>query len=610
MKVIEVEINFEDYHYVSGILELKVSGNKIQDGLSEAFDVNDVLFAKFNVEKKFISPEIPDGIKKDRVFALPLPSETSVYLPEDDSKGYKVVFDKIICDDKYVSNNGYLKVGRSNTVKDGQKVFSTIYVEAYGLKKKIRTEIEQVTFYELFESVIGPGQIEIEPKRELYSIGEKVTIKAIPNKNSRFVNWTDDFDNNSQQEITFTIEKDYKFSAVFTQVKTKSIKEVGKDALKTISSSENWGSILSPDTPSYKNRYSSRKNTHSYVDNGGCLNSIGEGISGFFLLLGYLFYGGIFIIFIVFLIQLIGWNLLYLIGFVLLIWGISKLFQIIRFGRVLGYFFNLFFLFFIGLTLYSLFNNLEFGSTGYKRTEPKPKTVEEVKENSTIDYVHHIKWEDFKDNQYETNLRVNSDFVLYEQNIKSTLPQIRSENDYNIILKRLYQESEESLYHVFKSLDSIKTNNNINLYDFPQVIVSMVQSIPYYAILDASCNPYDYRDETMRDLLLNNPCQGYVKFGLKSPSEFLKDIKGDCDSRTLFLFCILKHYNYDVAIFGSKVYKHSMLGISFENPDYNLIYKEHNGKKYYLWETTSENFNMGVIPKEINDVQYWNLNLN
>ncbi|WP_262733869.1 hypothetical protein [Gaetbulibacter sp. NE] len=609
MKVIEIEIDFEDFHYVSGILELKVSGTRISDGLSEVFDVNDVLSVKFNAKEKFLSPNIPEGIAKDRVFALSLPKETPVYLPEDSSKGYSVHFDKIICDDRYVSENGYLKVDRKNTTKDGLKVFSTIVLEAYGLMKKTRTEVEKVTFYELFDKAVGPGKILIEPKKEFYEIGEKVKIKAIPDKDAHFYGWDGDFNELSSDEVDIEVEKDYKFSANFIKTDKKAyVTNVVKDVAKDISSRDFWDSLLSPQSStSYSSGgYSNRKVNYSK----GFWGSLGDGISALFMIIGYLFYAAIFFFFIAALIQTLGWSLLYIIGVIFIIWLISFISRRIQLFSLFGYILNVLFIFFIGFGLFSMLSNFSFDSSEYKRTEPKPETIEREKDNSTTDYVHHVRWKDFKNNHYETYLKVNSDFVLYEQQIKETLPRIRTENDYNLILKRLYQESEEALYHVVHALDSVKSSNKINQKDFPQVVVSMVQSIPYYAILDMSCNPYDYRDETMRDLLLNNPCQGYVKFGLKSPSEFLKDIKGDCDTRTLFLFCILKHYGFDVAIFGSEVYKHSLLGIVMNVNSPNALYKEYKGKKYYLWETTSKNFNIGQIPQEISEVQYWNINLN
>ena len=239
-----------------------------------------------------------------------------------------------------------------------------------------------------------------------------------------------------------------------------------------------------------------------------------------------------------------------------------------------------------------------------------PETIERVKENTSIDYIHFVEWEDFKDTKYSTYLKVNSDYVNHENYVKKSFPELRSKQDYDGLLSKLHKESEESLYFIYKSLDSIKAKNNISFEKFPNVIVSMVQSIPYYAILDNSCNPYDYQDQSIRELLQKEPCQGYIKHGIKSPAEFLKDLKADCDSRTLLLYTLLKHYGYDVAIFGSEYYKHSLLGINLPRDTENLTFKVHNEKRYFLWETTNIGFEMGKISNTMRNTNYWSINLN
>ena len=86
------------------------------------------------------------------------------------------------------------------------------------------------------------------------------------------------------------------------------------------------------------------------------------------------------------------------------------------------------------------------------------------------------------------------------------------------------------------------------------------------------------------------------------------NLKGDCDTRTLFLYGLLKHEGYDVVIFGSEKYRHSILGIDL--PILAPNYKWVNGTKYYLWETTNTGFEAGYIPATISNTSYWNLNLN
>ena len=95
--------------------------------------------------------------------------------------------------------------------------------------------------------------------------------------------------------------------------------------------------------------------------------------------------------------------------------------------------------------------------------------------------------------------------------------------------------------------------------------------------------------------------------GLFAPVEFMSKYYGDCDTRTLFLYAILKEWGFDVVILGSDFYKHSMLGVNL--PYKGGAYKTYLGKRYYFWETTAENFNLGNLSSEFSDTRYWSVEL-
>jgi hypothetical protein len=601
MKIIETVIVYEDYNYVEGNLELKFSGSKLNQLINgDEFSIDNILSTKFYVSKKYIAPEIPLGINKDRVFALQLPQNIPTYVNTGiEQLAFSANFDKIICDDTFVTEKGELKINRFNTIKEEGRIFSTINVTVYGLKKNKREETEKVHFYELFPNVIGEGKIEIKPKKEYYAIGEKVTIKAIPNTNAKFIKWEEDFNKYDAEEVNLEIKKDVHFKALFTEFETDHI-----------SNQKNKLSTLINNTKHAYNSSSRFGNSNTKTENVGCLGTFFEGLGMLFQIIGYLIYGAFLIGVISLLISAFGWYSFWIIGFFAALWFLPKVFQFLGRFNIIGYFFNLLFIGIVILSIYNLFDFMDSGSRSIPN-KPKiiPKTIEKIKENTSVDYVHFVEWEDSDKHKYNTYLKVNSDYVTYESNVKQSYPFLRTEQDYNGLLNRLYTESEESLYFVYKSLDSIKFKNNISNQKFPDLVVSMVQSIPYFAILDDSCNPFDYQDESLRKLLQNNPCQGYVKYGIKSPAEFLKDLKADCDSRTLFLFTILKHYKYDVAIFGSEYYRHSVLGIHLTSDLKETTFKEYNGKRYYLWETTNTGFEIGKISDKMKNTNYWSLNI-
>jgi hypothetical protein len=69
---------------------------------------------------------------------------------------------------------------------------------------------------------------------------------------------------------------------------------------------------------------------------------------------------------------------------------------------------------------------------------------------------------------------------------------------------------------------------------------------------------------------------------------------------------MLSHYDFDVALFSSEYYSHSIIGINL--PINGIAYKYGN-QRYVLWETTASNIRPGILPKEISNLNYWRISL-
>lgn len=221
---------------------------------------------------------------------------------------------------------------------------------------------------------------------------------------------------------------------------------------------------------------------------------------------------------------------------------------------------------------------------------------------------HHRIWQDYDNKEYEGNLEVRvSDFRNSNQFRNNLSYSVQDPSQYNYIVSKIYDFDRNKLTRIYSMFDSLKTKNNLNEMQFAEVITSCIQDIPYTLILDNACDARQYNDNFIRDYLGNGgKCEGYVKFGLLTPTEFMGSLEGDCDTRTLLLFTILNHYNYDVAMFGSELYNHSVIGI---NLPFNGISKSVNGKRYVIWETTEQGIQPGLFPRELSDMRFWNVNL-
>ena len=248
-----------------------------------------------------------------------------------------------------------------------------------------------------------------------------------------------------------------------------------------------------------------------------------------------------------------------------------------------------------------------------KHTSPKPsilKDTTEIKRDSIIStdsvIIQHRLWKDYDNHIYEGDYWIKVLDLKNSSNYKNGIT--AGYNQYDQLLNILYNYDVNKLNGVYHLLDSIKMKNQKNDVQFAETVVCFVQDIPYTLVLEKACDAQQYNDPFTRSYLLNNEgdCDPYEKFGINTPVEFMAGLKGDCDTRTLLLFTILSHYNYDVAILSSDYYSHSILGVNLPISGDALVA---NGKNYVVWETTSAGVRPGILPREVSDLNYWRISL-
>lgn len=350
-------------------------------------------------------------------------------------------------------------------------------------------------------------------------------------------------------------------------------------------------------------QYNTLKNNNSY--SGGCLSSLLGGIG---LLLGF-----------VFLISVLP-GIIYFLPIILILILITVFENFFKWiFRFIGILLLLGFIFSIVIS----FNNRN------HNYNPKPLIVDNTRETKP-DYrpiIDTIKkdsiqvqtkdtiitrfrsWKDYNGNKYEGSYQIKlSDFKNahnYKNNLKVYQTDIRS---YDEIIYRLKEYDKNKLNGIYKLLDSINESNRLNKVQFAEVVVSFVQDIPYTLILDDDCNASLYNDEFTRKYLSspNASCDGFQKFGINTPTEFLSNLKGDCDTRTLLLYTIFSHYDFDVAVFSSEQCGHSVLGINL--PLDGIAYTYEN-QRYVLWETTAPSIRPGILSREFSNLNNWRISI-
>ena len=93
-------------------------------------------------------------------------------------------------------------------------------------------------------------------------------------------------------------------------------------------------------------------------------------------------------------------------------------------------------------------------------------------------------------------------------------------------------------------------------------------------------------------------------YGIYTPLEVIASLTGDCDSRSVLLYTLLKDFGYEVCIFYSDYYVHAMLGIAYVGAG---DYMSRGGIKYYFTETTATGWEIGDLPPEWSDKSKWSV---
>jgi len=245
--------------------------------------------------------------------------------------------------------------------------------------------------------------------------------------------------------------------------------------------------------------------------------------------------------------------------------------------------------------------------TDFKKEEGVAISTIIEKQDTVQVYSSHRIWRDNYGNNYESDLTIREkDFLRLKDHVGTWSFKPGSGHFWGTLYDYIDRTDTPSLDLVMQAFKRIHTEKKLNQMEFAEMVVSCIQDIPYSFVFQQECLPADNYETSIRTILEECPkcCLGNVPYGIQNPLSFLQNLKGDCDTRTVLIYSILKHYNYDVAILNSEFYRHSIIGINLPAKG---VYKLHYGKKYVVWETTAKYFEVGTLPNNFNDITHWNV---
>ena len=235
---------------------------------------------------------------------------------------------------------------------------------------------------------------------------------------------------------------------------------------------------------------------------------------------------------------------------------------------------------------------------GYTMTAEQDEDYDEVDTiGNELQITHNRTWSDFDDTKRSLKYSVSSVSAYKSSRFRNSV-EVEFDGREKVFWKDLYfdlyDHDQTQLNSLQDSIRSLAAREKIHDQSLIYSVVSMVQDIPYnYIISSDSCSQHS-----------DHPCVPLQRYGILSPVEFLYSLAGDCDTRTVLLFTLLKKLGYDPIIVNSAQYRHSMLAVDTPTEgDYFL----HKGRKFYFWETTNTGWLPGMLPPDMNNPDYWTI---
>jgi hypothetical protein len=140
------------------------------------------------------------------------------------------------------------------------------------------------------------------------------------------------------------------------------------------------------------------------------------------------------------------------------------------------------------------------------------------------------------------------------------------------------------------------------------MVVTFIQEIPYCLVHEGSCREASALTPFVRDYhAAGKPCLPDIIAGVQSPYEFLHNLKGDCDTRSLLGFSVLTRMGIPASVWVSEAYGHSVLGLGLGSG--GTYFKSVGGIRHTPVELTAKGFRAGMISPEHGDMNNWNIAL-
>lgn len=242
---------------------------------------------------------------------------------------------------------------------------------------------------------------------------------------------------------------------------------------------------------------------------------------------------------------------------------------------------------------------------GEQRLNPEQDTLAPLPWDYLVD--HEVEWEDFIDNYYmgkytTSTLKFAESHRMH--NAWASVPQNKVTNFWGEIYEDMSNSDNPKLDSLVRYFQNQRMAKGLSELEAAEMVIAFIQEIPYVLVHDGSCAEACAEGGFISQYHAEGrACLPDIVAGVQSPYEFVHNLQGDCDTRSLLGYTILSKMKIPCSIWVSQTFGHSIMGVAL--PAQSRNYKTLNGMRHFGVELTARGFRVGMMAPEQTDMDNW-----
>jgi hypothetical protein len=188
-------------------------------------------------------------------------------------------------------------------------------------------------------------------------------------------------------------------------------------------------------------------------------------------------------------------------------------------------------------------------------------------------------WNDYDGRNCSVSFKLENEEFETSKRYRESYPALFFEGN---LYSDFVKQCDKPISIISKALKLEMDKRSLSGIDRLNFVVSAIQTPPYTYIEMRNCKQGG-------DCKPNGCCPYVTPFAVYTPTEYVFQETGDCDTKSLIAYAILKKLNYNVAVMVGDTHAgpHAMLGVAGFPAEIPSSSVRHNGTIFQPWETTN-----------------------